>query len=190
VAASLNEILADLAAETEVLEGMLAGLPADVWDVPTPADGWAIRDQISHLAFFDEMTVLAMTDADRFRTEVDSQIAGGMDFPDRIAARFRDMPVADLHSWFRTARHNLLAECNGRDASERVVWYGPAMSLASCVTARLMETWAHGQDVADALGVHREPTARLKHVAHLGVRALPYAYAVRRREVPQAPIRV
>ncbi len=53
-----------------------------------------------------------------------------------------------------------------------------------------METWAHGQDVADALGVTREPTARLRHVAHLGVRALPYSYTVWGREVPAAPVRV
>ncbi|MGQ0843758.1 MAG: TIGR03084 family metal-binding protein [Sporichthyaceae bacterium] len=190
MAASVHEIVADLQAETEVLEGMLAGLPADVWEVPTPAIGWAVRDQISHLAYFDEMSVLAMTDADRFRREADAQIAGGMDFPDRLAAQFRDMPVAELHAWFRTARRSLIRESSAREAAERVPWYGPAMSLASCVTARLMETWAHGQDVADALGVHREPSARLRHVAHLGVRALPYSYQVRRLEVPQTPIRV
>ncbi|MGQ0466712.1 MAG: TIGR03084 family metal-binding protein [Sporichthyaceae bacterium] len=190
MAASMQDLLADLAAETEVLEGLLAGLPADVWELPTPAAGWAIRDQISHLAFFDEMSVLAMTDAEAFRLAADEQIAGGMDFPDRLAAQQRSMPVADLHSWFRQARRDLLAQAGTRDAGERVPWYGPAMSLASCITARIMETWAHGQDVADTLGVHREPTARLKHVAHLGVRALPYAYGVRRLPVPETPIRV
>lgn len=190
MAASVHDILADLAAETDVLEGMLAGLPADVWELPTPAAGWAIRDQMSHLAFFDEMSVLAMTDPGRFRVEADAQIAGGMDFPDRLAAQQRTIGVPELHSWFRTARRALLAEAGHRDGGDRVQWYGPAMSLASCITARLMETWAHGQDVADALGAHREPTARLRHIAHLGVRALPYSYAVRRLEVPQAPIRV
>lgn len=190
MAASVHDILADLAAETDVLEAMLAGLPADVWEIPTPAAGWAIRDQVSHLAFFDEMSVLAMTDPERFRVEADSQIAGGMDFPDRLAAQQRSILVPELHAWFRQARAALIAAASGRDASERVSWYGPAMSLASCITARLMETWAHGQDVADALGVHREATVRLRHIAHLGVRALPYSYAVRGLEVPQTPIRV
>lgn len=186
----MKDLVADLVAETQVVEAMLAGLPGDVWDLSTPAEGWAIRDQISHLAFFDEMTLLAMTDAERFADEAAAHIAGGMDFPDRIASEYRSMPAHDLHIWFRTARATLVAEFTGRQASERVPWYGPAMSLASCATARVMETWAHGQDIADTLAVQREPTARLRHIAHLGIRALPYAYTVRRREVPQRPIRV
>ena len=57
-------------------------------------------------------------------------------------------------------------------------------------TARLMETWAHGQDVADALGVTRAPTDRLRHVAHIGVRARPFSYAVNGREPPDAEVHV
>ncbi|GGO75102.1 hypothetical protein GCM10012289_49340 [Nonomuraea cavernae] len=69
-------------------------------------------------------------------------------------------------------------------------WYGPDMSAVSFVTARLMETWAHGQDVADALGVTREPTARLRHVAMIGFRAMPYGFAVRGLPAPEDPVRV
>ncbi|MEV8408780.1 TIGR03084 family metal-binding protein, partial [Streptomyces niveus] len=72
----------------------------------------------------------------------------------------------------------------------RFPWYGPPMSAPSMATARLMETWAHGQDIADALGVRREPTARLRHVAWIGVRARDYAYLVRGEQPPTAPIRV
>ena len=57
-------------------------------------------------------------------------------------------------------------------------------------TARLMETWAHGQDVADALGVPRAPTDRLRHVAHIGVRTRDFAYLVRDRTPPAEPFRV
>jgi uncharacterized protein (TIGR03084 family) len=64
------------------------------------------------------------------------------------------------------------------------------MSAASSLTARIMETWAHGQDVADALGVQREPSARLRHVAHIGVGARAYSYAVNKIELPPVPVRV
>ncbi len=57
-------------------------------------------------------------------------------------------------------------------------------------TARLMETWAHGQDVADALGLLRLPTPRLRHVAHIGVRTRDFAYLVRDRTPPSEPFRV
>ena len=76
------------------------------------------------------------------------------------------------------------------DPSTRVPWYGPAMAARSFVTARLMETWAHGQDVADALGVTAPPTARLRHVAHIGVRARPFSYAVHRWRCPTADVHV
>jgi uncharacterized protein (TIGR03084 family) len=64
------------------------------------------------------------------------------------------------------------------------------MSAASSVTARLMETWAHGQDIADALGTARTATARLRHVAHLGVRTLGFSFMLRGQPVPSAPVRV
>ena len=64
------------------------------------------------------------------------------------------------------------------------------MSPASSVTARLMETWAHGQDVLDALGIERPPTDRLRHIAHLGIRALPYSYSINQLAQPTEPIRV
>jgi uncharacterized protein (TIGR03084 family) len=64
------------------------------------------------------------------------------------------------------------------------------MGALSFVSARLMETWAHGQDVADALGLVRVPTDRLRHVAHLGVQARPFSYLVRSRDVPSSPVRV
>jgi uncharacterized protein (TIGR03084 family) len=76
------------------------------------------------------------------------------------------------------------------DPSTRLPWYGPPMSAASSVTARLMETWAHGQDIADALGVTRQPTTRLRHVAHLGVATREFSFRLRGLPVPAAPVRV
>ena len=60
----------------------------------------------------------------------------------------------------------------------KLPWFGPPMSAASMATARLMETWAHGLDVADALGVHRPATARLRSIAHIGVRTRDFAFVV------------
>ena len=76
------------------------------------------------------------------------------------------------------------------DPAARVPWFGPAMSVASSLTARIMETWAHGQDIADTVGQQREPTDRLRHVAHIGVGARPFSYAANRRPVPAEPVRV
>jgi uncharacterized protein (TIGR03084 family) len=72
----------------------------------------------------------------------------------------------------------------------RLPWYGPDMAAASSVTAQLMETWAHGQDVADALGAVLEPTDRLRHIAHLGVRTAGFSFALRGLPAPTDPVRV
>lgn len=190
MAASMSDLVTDLAAETEVIEQMLAGRPDADWELQTPAEGWLLRDQISHLAFFDDAATASVLDPERFQAEAKEQIAGGMDFPDRIARELRSMPVAELHAWFRRARLALISATGERDPKERVPWYGPSMSLASCVTARIMETWAHGQDIADTLGVTREPSSRLKHIAHIGIGARAYSFGVRGLPVPEEPVRV
>jgi uncharacterized protein (TIGR03084 family) len=117
-------------------------------------------------------------------------VATGPLSPDDIAARYRTVPPDDLLAWFDSSRAGLIKTFVALDPGARVPWFGPPMSAASSVTARLMETWAHGQDVADALGAVREPTDRLRHVAHIGIRALPFSYALHDRPAPQAPVRV
>ncbi|MGH9056880.1 MAG: TIGR03084 family metal-binding protein [Acidimicrobiales bacterium] len=183
----MGSLLADLTAETAVVDRMVAALPPMEWDRATPAAGWAIRDQISHLAYFDEAATLASTLPDEFRASAEGLAALGPDFPDQVALQYRDTPSADLLSWFRDARASLTRAFAGVEATARLPWYGPDMSAASSVTARLMETWAHGQDIADALGLFREPTSRLRHIAHLGVRTFGFSFALHGLAVPHVP---
>jgi uncharacterized protein (TIGR03084 family) len=190
MAADLSALVDDLVAESAALEAVLERLRPTQWSLPTLAAGWAVSDQVSHLAYFDEATLQSLVDPDQFRRDAEVLRSGGAGFPDRIAAQHRGRPGADLLSWFRDARAALVAAYRVVDPGCRLPWYGPDMSPASSVTARLMETWAHGQDVLDALDVDRPPTARLRHIAHLGVRATPYSYAVNDLLPPTAPIRI
>jgi uncharacterized protein (TIGR03084 family) len=190
MAVSMRDLVAGLSAETGVLTAMLAPLPADAWDLPTPAPGWTIRDQVTHLAYFDEAATLAVTSPDRFLAEAGSLAGHGAGAGDEIARRYRELPPGEALDWFRRARAGLARVFADLDPRARLPWYGPSMSAASSVTARLMETWAHGQDVADTLGAHREPTGRLRHVAHLGVATFGFAFAAHGRPVPEQPVRV
>jgi uncharacterized protein (TIGR03084 family) len=190
MATDYRVLLADLAAESAELDAVLAPLPAVDWLRPTPAAGWNIGDQVSHLAYFDQATLLSVTDPDRFRAQAAALAAGGDDFPDRVAAQFRHLGGAELRPWFGAARRSLLAGYAAADPARRLPWFGLDMGLASSITARLMETWAHAQDICDALGLDREPTGRLRHVAHIGIGARAYSFAVNGQPVPDAPIRV
>jgi uncharacterized protein (TIGR03084 family) len=186
----MTALIADLGAESSVLDAMLAPLSQPQYLLPTPAAGWCIADQVSHLAFFDEAALLAATDPVRFRAEAAELIAAGAGFPDQIAARYRGTAGAELREWLAAARRNLLAGFAPIEPSRRLPWYGPDMSAASSVTARLMETWAHGQDIADTLGVDRPATGRLRHIAHIGVSTVGFSFALRRLPAPDQPIRI
>jgi uncharacterized protein (TIGR03084 family) len=192
-APSLADLGRDLQVETAWLRAELAdalGLDAAAWDTPTPAPGWAVGDQVSHLAYFDEATTLAVTDPDRFRAERAEVLADIDGFTSKVAARNRGRPGADVLAWFDCARAEMIERVTAVDAATRAPWYGPDMSVTSLLTARIMETWAHGQDVADALGVEHPPTVALRHVAHIGVRALPNSFRARQRAVPDDEVRV
>ena len=83
----MDQLTNDLMAETEVLRALLVGLPDTDWELATPAEGWAVRDQISHLAYFDDAAVQSATDPDAFQAELAKMLAGGGLSPDDIAAR-------------------------------------------------------------------------------------------------------
>ena len=204
--ADMNGLADDLAAETVVLREMVSGLDEEGWRQPTPAPGWNIADQVSHLAHFDEVAVQAATRPQEFSAELaaaaeraatangangaDGASGGAGIDPDGIAEQYRTMRPAELLAWFDEARAELLASYRAMQPSVRVPWYGMHMSAASMLTARLMETWAHGQDIADTLGTRREPTDRLRHVAHLGVAARPFSFAANGRPIPEEKVRV
>jgi uncharacterized protein (TIGR03084 family) len=190
MAADLRPLLADLVAETAELDAILGPLEPGQWLLATPAAGWTIADQVSHLAYFDETTLASLVDPSRFRRDAEVLMAGGDDFADRIAARYCGRNGAELLAWFRAARQALVDGYATVAADRRLPWYGVEMGPASSITARLMETWAHGQDVADALGIQRPATGRLRHIAHLGIRSLPYSYQVNGLPLPDQPIRV
>jgi len=186
----MGRLAGDLAAETDEVLAMIELLTEPGWDRPTPAEGWSVKDQVSHLAYFDQAVLTALTQPDRFRRETAELAAAGQLSPDHLAARYRSVAAAEVLDWFRAVRAEVVAAFAAADPRRRLPWYGPDMSAASAATARLMETWAHGQDIADALGLERAPTARLRHVAHLGVSTLPFAFAARGRPVPDAGVRV
>jgi uncharacterized protein (TIGR03084 family) len=190
MAVDIGALTADLAAESAELYEVLSMLTEPAWNRETPAPGWTVHDQVTHLAYFDETAVLAATEPQRFRADADAIMAEGEDFPDRIAERYRGLSGPEVFAWLQRARRTYLDVFAALDPGTQLPWYGPPMSAASSVTARLMETWAHGQDVFDALGLTRRPTARLRHVAHLGVRTLGWSFRLRGLEAPETPVRV
>ncbi|MGH3712215.1 MAG: TIGR03084 family metal-binding protein [Micromonosporaceae bacterium] len=185
-----DAVYADLRAEGDELDRLVADLSEAGWATPTPAQGWTIAHQIAHLAWTDERAILSATDPDGFTAELAVAAERAGTWVDDAAAEGAAAPVPELLKRWRHGREAVLDALRGVPPKTRLLWYGPPMSALSMATARLMETWAHGLDVADALGVAREPTARLRHIARLAVRTRDFGYLVRGEQPPAEEFRI
>jgi uncharacterized protein (TIGR03084 family) len=186
----LDSVLTDLLAESADLDDRVAGLDAAGWRLPTPAVGWTIAHQIAHLAWTDQAALLAIRDPEEFARHTAELWNAEASPVDAAAEEGAVQPPAELLERWRTGRGRLREALLAIPPGGRIRWFGPPMSSASMATARLMETWAHGHDVADALGQTPEPTDRVRHVCHLGVRTRDFSYAMRDLTPPAEPFRV
>ncbi len=188
--ADIAAVVADLRAESDHLDACVAQLSEDQWRRPTPAEGWTIAHQIAHLAWTDDIALLAATDPDAFAAAARAALAELGGFVERAAAERAARPPAQLLQSWRTGRAALAEALLATPPGRKLPWFGPPMSPPSMATARLMETWAHGQDIADALGVVRLAGDRLRHVAHLGVRTRDFAFRLHDRTPPAEQFRI
>ena len=189
--ASVRDLIDDLRAEQEDLDRMLSGLDEPTWDRLTPAEPWTIRDTVSHLAFFDEKETQAISDPDAFASEINQRLTEGTDHYIALGLdRGRLMTAHQVIDWWRTARAAEISAFEPLPPDAQLPWFGPPMKARSAVIARLMETWAHGHDIAEALGITRAPTNRLFHIAELGVKTFSWSYLNRGLKVPEERVRV
>lgn len=159
-----RELLADLRAEQAVLLAALDGI-GEGWDRLTPAEGWTVRDTVAHLCVAERAAMLSVSRG------VDPLEIG-------LRASFTELSGDALLAAWQTAATEAADAFSARGDSDRVPWGGRAMSVRSLATARLMECWAHGLDCLAALNRATTATPRLRHIAWLGYRTLPYAFGV------------
>ena len=189
--AQLNRDLSD---EQAALDEVVAGLDDAAWALPTPSDRWSVADQIAHLTFFDRAAVVAIRDPDAFGALFEALLGSAADGDEGVDAHtlgeFRAMSPAELLEAWREGRRRLSAAADTLQEGARVNWFGPPMSGRSFLTARLMEVWAHGQDICDAVGAARPPTDRLAHIARLGFLTRSWTFINRGEDAPTSEVRV
>ncbi|WP_054032650.1 TIGR03084 family metal-binding protein [Desulfatitalea tepidiphila] len=189
----MKAICADLAWEQDTLDALVSGLAPDQWQLLAPCGRWTVKDEICHLAYFDHTARLAATDPEAFQRHLIEDLGRikNMDEATEITlAKGRAMSIGDLLAWWRGERRQLVDALVRLDPKDRLPWYGPPMSARSFASARLMETWAHGQDIYDALAIERPVSPGLRHIAHLGVTTFGWSFANRGMAVPETPVRV
>ena len=185
----LDAAVEDLAAEGDFLDGVVTGHAAD-FEMPTASPGWTIGHQIGHLIWTDRVSALACRDRAGFARQAE---AFGAD-PERTihagAVREASGPVADVLAAWRAGRTELIQALRVVPAGHRIPWFGPSMSPAAMASVRIMETWAHGLDITDVLGLAPSATARLWHIADLGAQTRDFAFSLHGLRSPSAPFRL
>ena len=170
------EIFDDLEAEEDRLEAILARLSEEQWLSPSGAAGWSVADVVLHLAQTEEAVVTttpALAENPRFERD-----AGTLDaMMDRAVAEQRAGAAVVFERW-RTARRAALVRLRTADPRQPLPWAAAPLKPNALATTRLAEHWAHGLDITDPFGIPFPDTDRLRHVAWLAHRSLPYAFAV------------
>jgi uncharacterized protein (TIGR03084 family) len=189
----LRTVLADLAAEGNRLDALVADLDAAGWRTPTPAAGWDVATQVAHLAWTDEVaTLAARAGTPEGKAAWDDVVLAAIGDPDGFvdASALELSRDPELLERWRQGRKDLAVALSEVPSGEKLPWFGPPMSPTSMATARFMETWAHGLDVHEALGVEPEESPRIRHVAHLGVRTRDFAFATHGLDAPAEEFRI
>ncbi len=189
----MKDLCYDLEKEYEELDNIVATLNSSQWQTVTPFYGWTVKDEISHLAYFDEACVLSATDKEAFKKHFDNMVEGINTIEalhKKVNYVGNNMSDEELLEWWRKERTALVAAYEKLDPKERLPWYGPTMSARASASARILEVWAHGQDIYDALGIIRKGTERLKHVAHIGFITFQWGFLNRGLEAPVEKVRL
>jgi uncharacterized protein (TIGR03084 family) len=177
----VEEIVAALAEQQAEMDGLLADLDDRGWARPSACEGWSVADVVLHLAQTNEMAVGSARDdyQGAFARLVEGVPPTDGDVDDGAAlmvAAQRGGPPGELRQRWERSCADLRAALLTRAPSDRVTWVMGDMAARTLATTRLAETWIHTGDVADGLGATLEPGDRLRHVAHLAWRTIPYAF--------------
>lgn len=178
-----RSILGDYEAEQRELYDLLSGLSDEQWRLPTPAAGWDVRDQVSHLADTEETAHDTATGGPRQINEEAAEYSSPDGWTEAGCDKGRVMTPAEVLDWWWTAAARVRRALGDLPSTARVPW-GLGMGWRAFVTARLMEHWAHGLDIRAAVGASSPDTDRLRHIAWICTNALPYAFGVAGVEPP------
>jgi uncharacterized protein (TIGR03084 family) len=177
----VDDILIALADQHAELAEIVDECTNDDWQRPTRCEGWDVAAVLLHLAATDELaTASAQGDLDRYRDGfLGSRDSQSVSVDDAAAAQVdaeRDAGGDAIRGRWHAAAQEMRAAFRAGDPHRRVTWVSGQLSLQTLATTRLSESWIHTGDIASALGIEPAPTDRLRHIARLAWRTLPYAF--------------
>ena len=177
-----------LQAEAADLYATLCEMPDHYWDAQTTFKQWTPWDVVAHLHMGDHQGLTTLNDPEKFlafRAGLDSTGLSRVEYTREWIGAL-DGPTL-RERWYETMQ-TLCEAFLKADPDVRLTWSGPGMKPRMFITARQMETWAHGFEIYDLLKQPRTHHDRLHGIATLGVRTYGWTFANRKLDPPgEAP---
>lgn len=181
--------IAALTAECDALDEMLTGLGPQDWNRQTPAPGWTISHQVAHLAATFALAGLAAEDAAAFKARL-AGLSQQFDTSVRqVMQPYLDEPPIVLMQRWQAERAYASTALASVAEDQLVPWLVNPLPAGVLAMAGMMEVFAHGQDVADTLGLRPERTDRIRFLVEFAVRTWTFGYLAREEPVPQTEFR-
>jgi uncharacterized protein (TIGR03084 family) len=180
----------DLVADGDDVEAMVAGLSPAQWSLPTPAPGWTVQHQVAHLAFVAHLAALSAGQPDAFAAHAADAKANFQAAVDAALAEYMTLPTDELLARWRLERNAAAVALAAVAPGATVPWLATPLPPSVLAAAGMMELFGHGQDIADALGIRREFTDRIGHLAWFGTRTRDFGYHAHGLTPPTEEFRV
>jgi len=180
----------DLLLEARELDALFDRLEDDDWDTPTTFMEWTPWDVVAHLHYFDLVSLEALKGGAAFVRERDAllgQVINGATNQQIARERFADISPDELRRRWLVSCEEMATKLGDSDPKQRLPWFGPDMGVRMFTTARFMETWAHGQEIYDLVGVQRKYNDRIKHICAIGNKTFGWTFVNRKMDVPGPP---
>lgn len=192
IKASVPEAL-DFQQESQALAEHLSALTDADLATATAFKQWTLNDIIAHLHFFNQMAHYSLVDETRFADEMKKlyeRMAGGQSMVQATNELLDGLHGHSLLEAWQQTISEMTPQWIDADPRQRLKWVGPTMSVRSSISARLMETWAHGQAAYDLMGIERINTDRIRSVVVMGINTFGWTFKNRDEPVPASPPRV
>ena len=188
----LRSVIADLTADADELDRLVADIDPQQWQLPTPAEGWTVKHQVGHLAFIFKIAGMAAGEPEAFGAMTTAVGTEPGRFDAAVNGALEDYvndPIEVLLNRWREAKTTAVKALAAVPADQIVPWLVNPLPPAVLGCAGMMELFAHGQDIADALGVTRAATDRLGNIVGFSVRTWDFGYQTRNLTPPTRPFR-